>query len=66
VIPDANRIAVFSKGICNGLNGLIPCGGHIRPISMDGDNLLWKKAQKNEMKKKISEIMNKIIPIRKP
>lgn len=32
------------------------------PISTFGDSLLWKKAQKKEIKKKISEIMNKIIP----
>jgi len=31
-----------------------------------GDNLLWKKAQKKEIKKNTSEIINKIIPHRKP
>lgn len=33
---------------------------------MKGDKLLWKKAQKNEIKKNTSEIMNKIIPHRNP
>ena len=33
---------------------------------MLGDNLLWKKAQKNLKKKKISDTINKIIPHRNP
>lgn len=41
-------------------------GGHILPISTLGDNLLWKKAQKKEIKKKISDKINKIIPNFKP
>lgn len=61
-IPEEIKITVFKRGISNGLNGLIFLGGHIVPTSMLGDNLLWKKAQKNEIKKKISEIINKIIP----
>lgn len=36
------------------------------PISMFGDKLLWKKAQKKDKKKNTSEIINKIIPQRKP
>jgi len=44
----------------------IPIGGHIIPNSIVGERLLWKKAQKNLIKKKISEIMNKIIPHRRP
>jgi hypothetical protein len=59
-------MAVFSKGIWNGLNGTIPVGGHIAPNSIVGESLLWKKAQKNEIKKKISDIINKIIPHRRP
>lgn len=62
VIPDVNKIIVFSKGIWKGLNVLIPIGGQFIPISIDGDKLLWKNAQKNEIKKKSSEIINKIIP----
>lgn len=38
-------------------------GGHNIPISILGDRAIWKYAQNNEIKKKISEIMNKIIPI---
>lgn len=41
-------------------------GGHIAPISILGDKLLWKKAQKKEMKKKTSDKINKSIPIFKP
>jgi hypothetical protein len=57
---------VFSSGICRGLNGKIPVGGHVDPSSIVGDNLLWKNAQKNEMKKNTSEMMNRIIPHRNP
>lgn len=57
---------VFIKGISKGLKGLIPIGGHSWPISIEGANEEWKYAQKNEMKKKISEIINKIIPNRRP
>ena len=44
----------------------MPYGGHIEPTSILGDKLLWKNAQKNLKKKKISEIINKAIPQRKP
>lgn len=66
VTPEVNKIAVFNKGIWNGLKIKIPKGGHTLPSSIAGDKLLWKKAQKNLMKKKISEIINKIIPHRNP
>lgn len=59
-------MAVFRRGIWKGLNGIIPCGGHIVPSSILGDRLLWKKAQKNEMKKNTSDTMNKTIPHRNP
>jgi hypothetical protein len=36
------------------------------PNSIVGERLLWKKAQKKEIKKKISETINKIIPHRRP
>lgn len=64
--PEDRRIIVFKRGTWSGLNTLIPKGGHIRPISLIGDKLEWKKAQKKEKKKKISEIINKIIPHRIP
>lgn len=57
---------VLSKGISNGLNGLIPKGGHNWPISTEGARDEWKYAQKNEIKKKISEIIKRIIPNRSP
>jgi hypothetical protein len=66
VTPDANKIAVFKRGICNGLKGMIPAGGHIAPSSHAGARLLWKKAQKNLKKKNTSEIMKRIIPHRNP
>jgi hypothetical protein len=66
VTPDARRIAVFSKGICRGLKGIIPVGGQVEPSSIVGDNLLWKNAQKNEMKKNTSETIKRIIPQRNP
>jgi urate oxidase len=48
------------------LKGLIPKGGHIRPISLDGERLLWKNAQKKEKKKSTSEVIKRIIPQRIP
>lgn len=65
-IPDVNRIIVFNKGIWNGLNTKIPQGGHFNPSSINGDNLELKKAQKNEIKKKTSEVINNNIPHFKP
>lgn len=41
-------------------------GGHWLPISIFGERLLWKKAQKKEIKKKTSDKINKIIPIFNP
>lgn len=65
-MPEERRMMVFKRGTWNGLKIKIPLGGHILPISSDGERLLWKKAQKNLIKKKISEIINKIIPHRIP
>jgi hypothetical protein len=59
-------MAVFRRGICKGLKGEMPVGGQIAPNSTAGERLLWKKAQKNEIKKKISETINRIIPHRNP
>lgn len=66
VTPEASRMAVFRRGTCRGLNGWIPVGGHVDPNSIVGDSLLWKKAQKNDAKNRISDTMNKIIPHRSP
>ena len=51
VTPEANKIAVFKRGIWKGLNAAIPTGGHVIPNSIVGDKLLWKNAQKKEIKK---------------
>jgi len=45
---------------------VIPVGGHLRPISIVGARLLWKKAQKKEKKNSTSEVINRIIPHRSP
>jgi len=59
-------MAVFKRGTWKGLKIRIPIGGQVLPSSIEGDRLLWKKAQKNLIKKKISETINKIIPQRNP
>lgn len=64
--PLANKMVVFSKGMLNGLKAQILVGGQDIPISWVGLNLLWKKAQKNLKKNKTSDVMNKIIPHRRP
>jgi hypothetical protein len=66
VNPEVNKINVLSNGICIGLKVWIPFGGHNIPNSIVGDNLLWKNPQKKEIKKKTSEVINKIIPHRRP
>jgi hypothetical protein len=57
---------VFRRGTWRALKGETPKGGHSSPISLVGERLLWKKAQKNEKKKRTSEVINRIIPHRKP
>lgn len=64
VNPDEIKIIVFNRGISKGLNGLIPKGGQSWPISNEGAKEEWKYAQKNDKKKKISEIMKRIMPKR--
>jgi len=49
-----------------GLKEVIDNGGHICPNSTVGEILLWKNAQKNEMKKNTSEEMNSTIPVFRP
>lgn len=66
VTPDLSRIVVLSKGIWKGLKAKISLGGHDMPISCVGVRLLWKKAQKNLKKNRISETINKIMPHRNP
>ena len=64
--PDANNTAVFRRGTLNGFSGVIPAGGQQHPSSGVGDNLLWKNAQKNAKKNSTSDVINRIIPHRKP
>ena len=49
---------------CIELNVWIPVGAQVDPSSIVGDNLVWKNAQKNDAKNKISEPINTIIPHR--
>lgn len=53
---------VFNNGVLYGSNLSIIEGGHLLPISILGDNDMWKKTQNIDKKKKISLIINKIIP----
>lgn len=55
-------MSVFNKGISQGLKGLMLRGGQIAPISIEGDKLEWKKAQKKAAKNITSVVINKIIP----
>jgi len=64
--PNEIKIIVFNRGTWKGLNATIPKGGHSEPTSTFGANLLWKNAQKNDTKKKISDTINKAIPQRNP
>jgi len=65
-MPEESKIIVFNKGIWKALKGKIPAGGQFNPISMEGARLLWKNPQKKDKKKKISDTINKIIPILSP
>jgi hypothetical protein len=66
VAPDKSNINVLSKGTPHGLKAWIALGGQTEPISIAGDKLEWKKAQKKARKNITSETINKIIPERKP
>jgi len=66
VTPDESRIIVFNRGTFKAWKGVTPEGGHKRPISIEGESLLWKKAQKNEKKNNTSDVINRIIPHRSP
>jgi|ERR1044072_5790589 hypothetical protein len=66
VTPEASRTAVFRSGTLNGFNGVIPAGGQQHPNSGVGDSLLWKNAQKKAKKNRTSDVINRIIPHRRP
>jgi hypothetical protein len=53
---------VFNSGIALASKASIFFGGQMFPISMAGDKLAAKKAQKNAKKNITSETMNKIMP----
>ena len=64
--PKNNKINVFKKGTPHGSKTFKPFGGHIQPISILGDKLAWKNAQKKETNNIISETTNNIKPNFKP
>ena len=64
--PEESRIILLRSGTPNGLKTERPKGGQTLPNSTLGLNLLWKYLQKKDKKKNTSEIINKIIPLRKP
>lgn len=66
VTPDAKSTAVFNNGTLKGFKGFTPEGGQQHPNSGVGASLLWKNAQKNAKKNNTSDVINKIIPHRKP
>jgi len=66
VTPEDKRRIVFNRGILIGLKGWMKEGGQFCPSSIVGESLLWKKAQKNETKNRISDAMNRIIPVFSP
>lgn len=66
VTPDASKTAVLRRGTLNGLRGYTPDGGQQQPSSGVGDRLLWKNAQKKAKKNRTSDVINKIIPHRRP
>ena len=42
---------MFKRRICKRLNAKILIGGHEDAVSIVQDNILWKNAQKNNIKK---------------
>lgn len=64
--PEDNNNKVFNKGMLIGLKAIISCGGQLIPNSTLGEILLWKNAQKKEVKNKTSEIINNNIPTWRP
>jgi len=48
------------------LKAITSCGGHLMPNSTLGEILLWKNAQKNEVKNNTSDTINNNIPTCNP
>jgi hypothetical protein len=57
---------VLTSGTPHGLKGLMLVGGHTEPISIAGDKLEWKNAQKKAKKNITSDTIKSIIPYLKP
>ena len=62
VTPEQRTIKVFNKGTSLALKVKIPLGGHILPISIVGEILAAKNAQKKAKKNITSEAINNNIP----
>jgi hypothetical protein len=60
--PDVNNTIVLTNGTSKAFNTSIPAGGHTPPISIEGNTLEWKNAQKNAKKNITSETINNNIP----
>ena len=64
VAPDERSNPVFSSGTPKGSRAWIPIGGQTHPRLGEIVHDLCNNAHKNERKNKISETINRIIPIR--
>ena len=64
--PDIINTKVLNKGKSNTGITWRPTGGQIDPISIEGHNAEWKKAQKKPKNNIISDAIKKINPIFKP
>lgn len=60
--PEDNNIKVFNIGKPKASTTLIPYGGHMAPIQIDGDKLKWKKARNNAKKNMTSDAINSNMP----
>ena len=66
VKPEDNSKILLSRGNSKALIDSIPLGGHCAPISIGGDNELWKKVQNIQRKNSASLTINKPTPIFNP
>ena len=64
--PDIINTNVLNKGKSNTGITCKPTGGKIDPISTDGHNAAWKKAQKKPKNNIISDAIKKINPVFNP
>lgn len=66
VKPEDNNNIVLNKGNSKASIDSIPAGGQWAPISIVGDNELWKYAQNIPKKNRASDIINNPTPMFKP